>query len=161
MSVQAATAVMGAFSVGAFLGQLAGGWVGQQLYNIGRCCFLKIQTMLTITIATVPATVDCVTAPKGGPRMQCLLMGCCTILGVFPLLHLLDYGMEDSSQRLREHFFDVPIHCTALVAGTLATITGPNVRAVLQVRTVNLSLAYQGVYGVCNISITKIYWLSC
>ncbi len=56
MSIQAATAVMGAFSVGAFLGQLAGGWVGQQLYNIGRCCFLKIQTMLTITIATVPAT---------------------------------------------------------------------------------------------------------
>jgi hypothetical protein len=72
-------------------------------------------------------------------------MGCSTILGVFPTLYLLDYGMDNATQRLEdihsttkeislESFFVGPIHLTALLAGTLATITGPNVRAVLQVR---------------------------
>lgn len=42
MSVEAATAVMGAFSIGAFIGQLAGGWAGQQLYNIGIGAFNNI-----------------------------------------------------------------------------------------------------------------------
>lgn len=73
--------------------------------------------------------------------MQCLLMGCSTILGVFPTLYLLDYGMDNQTkvkETLLDGFSVSSIHFTALVAGTLATITGPNVRAVLQVRTVHV-----------------------
>lgn len=56
MSVEAATAVMGAFSIGAFIGQLAGGWAGQQLYNIGdfKDIFIKVQGHICICLHYYP-----------------------------------------------------------------------------------------------------------
>lgn len=132
----------GSFLRRRFLGSV-GGRMGGTAAVQHRCCALKIRlhhdACITTTTTFAHGSLNCcywfgfATASEGGPRMQCLLMGCSTILGVFPLLNLLDFGMDDASQRFREPFFDVSIHGTALVAGTLATITGPNVRAVLQV----------------------------
>lgn len=51
MSVQAATAVITCFSVGGLVGQLAGGWIGQRLYNKDpryQCCLMGISTILSV-----------------------------------------------------------------------------------------------------------------
>ena len=115
LTVQAATGIMATFSLGTFLGQLLGGWLGQYLYN------------------------------NFGPRWQCVLMGSSTLLGVFPLLGLLDCVQSSHSVRPVSNFktggggvgshleTSFNVHGMALLAGLLATITGPNVRAVLQV----------------------------
>jgi predicted MFS family arabinose efflux permease len=55
MSVEAATAVMGAFSIGAFIGQLAGGWAGQQLYNIGIGAFNNIFIIFLYLLVLLPS----------------------------------------------------------------------------------------------------------
>ena len=92
------------------------------------------QATLTLTIFGVGGLVGQFYGGSWGqrlynqsPKLQCVLMGGSTILGILPMLYLLnttDYNPGG-------------FYFMALIAGLLVSITGPNVRAVLQVSNLN------------------------
>eukprot|EP01041_Mallomonas_annulata_P011522 gene11522-24098_t len=92
-SVAGATAVLFAFGVGSFVGQLLGGWAGQYIYNRN----------------------------KGG---QCVFIGLSSMCGVFPFIYIINGPVDERSI---PWFFVV-----AFLGGCLVSITGPNVRSILQ-----------------------------
>lgn len=111
-SIPEATLALTAMGVGGFIGQLVGGYVGQQLYN------------------------------RGQKRLQCLLMGASTALGTVPLFLILflsphrDFGVEYAAAvsaaggNAYSHALDVSASSITylvtlfLLAGFTATITG-------------------------------------
>ena len=90
MTVQNATIAVTLFGVGSLLGVIAGGYVGQMLYN-------RKKVLITY------------------------LMGGTTFVGVFPMY----YALNGSSNNA---FFYVIL----FISGFIVSITGPNVRSVLQ-----------------------------
>ena len=73
------------------------------------------------------------------PRLQCLLMSSSTLLGMLPLLHLVRFIHSDPNNHY--HW--------AFLAGVLVTMTGPNVRAILQVVVPFSSIDYYYVFIPC------------
>mmetsp|Transcript_73 Transcript_73/g.106 ORF Transcript_73/g.106 Transcript_73/m.106 type:complete len:538 (-) Transcript_73:122-1735(-) len=117
LSMTSAAGLMSIFSAGTAFGTLAGGTLGQLLYNSKK-------------------------------ERMAHLMGISTILGVGPLMYLInrDYHTSDG----REGGLDILSAVVAFCGGFVATMTGPNTRAVLM--NVNPPDNQGFVFGLCTIA---------
>ena len=99
--------VITALGTGIVTGQVIGGLVGQSLYN-------------------------------RSPPLQCILMGATTSLGAFPMLYVINaekvpsffFGVDSWHSRANMYH---SILLASFITGTIAAITGPNIRSLLQV----------------------------
>ena len=71
-------------------------------------------------------------------RLQCLLMGVCTLTAILPMLSILTTDFAPLEGALAEDGGKIPVHIppvfllSVMFTGFVAAISGPNVRSVLQ-----------------------------